>query len=145
MKIQNLAELLGKRVVVTADAGTLGYFVADRHLDARRIGAVGVVQQAVPGHGGDVVSVLHEDVPDGDDPVAVYCHYTSEVEFESPEAVEFANKKAAELRRLEARRRRLIASLDDQIAQLRAKKFEGATHAPNRPTEALQQPPKTTE
>ena len=101
MKIAHLGELIGKRVVVTADAGTVGYMVAERHLTARRIGAVGTVEGAVPGHGGDVVYIRQEDTPPKAEPVAVYCHYVNELEFYSDEALAFAQDKAKHVKVLE--------------------------------------------
>ena len=88
MKIKNLDELIGKIVVVTADYGTGGYMIAQRHLDCRRLGAVGEVTGWVPGHGGDVVWVQHPD-----ETVGAYCHVT-ELEFFSEGAVLFGQNKA---------------------------------------------------
>ncbi|HVJ72077.1 MAG TPA: hypothetical protein VM531_11330 [Sphingomicrobium sp.] len=91
MKIKLLEELIGKRVVVTADHGTLGYMVVEKHLRARRLGAVGLVIGAVPGHGGDVVWVQEEGTSN-DFPAGAYCHL-NELEFYSDEALIFATKK----------------------------------------------------
>lgn len=110
MKIKNLDELIGKRVVVTADNGTLGYLIREKHLTNRRIGRVGTVQGWVPGHGGDVVWLIHEDPVEDEDPAAAYCHLT-ELEFYSEQAVEFAKQKLARLSPLYYERERLQADI----------------------------------
>lgn len=59
------------RVLITHLDSTDGYFVHDKHLNARRAGAEGIVLYYIPGHGGDVYAVAH----DGDsdlDPCGVY-------------------------------------------------------------------------
>ena len=96
MKITNLTELIGRRVVVTADAGTAWYMVAERHLQARRLAAIGVVKGWVPGHCGDVVYIEQEDTPPTEEAVAVYCHLT-ELELYSEAALTFARDKAAKV------------------------------------------------
>jgi hypothetical protein len=61
----------GTRVRITHLTSTDGYFVHDKHLNARRSGASGVVLYYIPGHGGDVYAVAH-DGDTADDPCAVY-------------------------------------------------------------------------
>ncbi len=102
MKITNLSELIGKRVVVTADFGKLGYLIAERHLNARRIAAIGIVKGWVPGHGGDIVYVDQEDTLVGTEPIAVYNHL-NELEFYSDAALAFARNKAVLMQKLESR------------------------------------------
>jgi hypothetical protein len=69
----------GLRVRTNATlGGTGGMFVHSKHLTARRTGAEGVAIQYVPGHGGDVWSVRHDD---GD--IAVYVF--SEIEPAAPD------------------------------------------------------------
>lgn len=55
---------------------TRGMLIAEKHLLARRPGAVGVIGGYVPGHGGDVYWVRHgtEEI------VAVYCFTEFELE-----------------------------------------------------------------
>lgn len=48
---------------------TKGMLVAPKHLAARAADRVGVINDWVPGHGGDVYSVRHE----GTEHLAVYC------------------------------------------------------------------------
>jgi hypothetical protein len=61
MDLQDM--LPGIRVQVTALArnGTDGMIVPDRVKYARRVHALGLLYRAVPGHGGDVWFVSHED------------------------------------------------------------------------------------
>lgn len=51
----------GDRVRVVKLDSTTGMLIADRHLQARRVGATGIVRNYVPGHGGDVWFVEHDD------------------------------------------------------------------------------------
>jgi hypothetical protein len=51
----------GLRVKTTELGNTIGILVKPQYLDARREGVVGVDQSHVPGHGGDVWWVEHED------------------------------------------------------------------------------------
>jgi len=59
----NLNEVkTGLHVRTVGDLGdTEGMLIAKKHLDARRPYAVGVVWGYVPGHGGDVWWIKHED------------------------------------------------------------------------------------
>lgn len=127
MKITNLDELIGKRVVVTADYGTMGYMIVDRHLNARRLAATGIVEGWVPGHGGDVVYVRQDDTPEGEEPIAVYCHLT-ELEFYSDEALTFAREKLKKLSMLHLERQREVEWLDYQIQELRLRVFGEKYH-----------------
>jgi hypothetical protein len=52
------------RVRTTTLGETTGMMIVPRHLDCRKEGVVGVVDQAVPGHGGDVWFVKHEGSED---------------------------------------------------------------------------------
>ena len=53
---------LGMRVKVTGPlASTAGMMIKKPFLDARRVGAFGHIRGYVPGHGGDVWWVEHED------------------------------------------------------------------------------------
>jgi hypothetical protein len=98
VKIQNLGELIGKRVVVTADHGITGYMIKEHHLRARKLASTGVVLGHVPGHGGDVVWVQQDDSPEGW-PAAPYCHL-NELELYSDETLAFALKKLELVRAL---------------------------------------------
>lgn len=51
----------GDRILVTRLGSTTGMTIAQRHLDVRRVGASGTVTGWVPGHGGDVWWVLHDE------------------------------------------------------------------------------------
>jgi hypothetical protein len=46
---------------VNDPGSTTGMLIKDEYLKARRAGAVGQVHSYVPGHGGDVWFVMHED------------------------------------------------------------------------------------
>lgn len=46
---------------VNEPGATTGFLMKQEYLDARRVGAVGQVSRYVPGHGGDVWFVMHED------------------------------------------------------------------------------------
>jgi len=48
---------------------TVGYMVAPKHLSSRSLGRVGVVLYWVPGHGGDVWAVQHDN-----EDIGVYCY-----------------------------------------------------------------------
>ena len=52
------------RVRVHTVSGTSGMLITQKHLDVRREGAIGIVMGHVPGHGGDVWWVRHEDAYD---------------------------------------------------------------------------------
>ena len=54
----------GDRVLVTRLGSTVGMSIIQRHLDVRREGASGTVTGWVPGHGGDVWWVLHDESED---------------------------------------------------------------------------------
>lgn len=110
MKIKHLDELIGKEVVVTADHGTLGYLVAADLIANRRIGTTGRVVTWVPGHGGDVVLV--EQAVDGHG--AVYC--LDELEFFSPEALQFAALKAYR-----------VAAMEKELKKLKEEKRPGTS------------------
>ncbi len=49
------------RVKVLRLGDTEGMLIGKKYLDVRKVGAVGVVEGWVPGHGGDVWWVRHED------------------------------------------------------------------------------------
>lgn len=49
----------GLKVKITKIEDTEGMLVAKKHLDARELGAIGMVMGYVPGHGGDVWWVKH--------------------------------------------------------------------------------------
>jgi len=51
----------GLRVKVAKLAGTRGMTIHEEHLKVRRKGVTGTVLQHVPGHGGDVWFVQHDD------------------------------------------------------------------------------------
>ncbi len=59
----------GLRVKTTKLGETKGMIIAPRHLTARREGVIGTLTGYVPGHGGDVWWLKHED--DGE--VGAYC------------------------------------------------------------------------
>lgn len=52
---------IGLRVKVTTLGDAKGMFVKKEHLDVRTIGVKGTVVGYVPGHGGDVWWVKHDD------------------------------------------------------------------------------------
>lgn len=54
----------GIRVRVTKLGETKGMLIKPKHLDCRREGVTGVVDGYVPGHGGDVWWVKHDDSTD---------------------------------------------------------------------------------
>jgi len=51
----------GIRVRVAFDYGTGGMLIHQKYLDARRVGATGITGLYVPGHGGDIYWVKHDD------------------------------------------------------------------------------------
>lgn len=51
----------GKKVRVTKLGRTTGMLIHQRHLTVRAIGVLGTIDGFVPGHGGDVLWVTHED------------------------------------------------------------------------------------
>ena len=59
MELENIR--IGMHVKVIADIGTMGMFVKPKHLALRRVGATGTIIDYVPGHGGDVWWVRHDD------------------------------------------------------------------------------------
>lgn len=61
---------------------TQGMMVAPRHLNGRRLDALGIIINYIPGHGGDAYWVRHAEGPSSEDPspVAAYCF--DEFEFE---------------------------------------------------------------
>jgi hypothetical protein len=62
----------GTKVITHEVLGSItGMLVKQHHLDNRRPNTPGVIGGWVPGHGGDVYWVSHEDVPGK--PIAVYC------------------------------------------------------------------------
>ena len=58
----------GMKVKIVSDDGTEGMFVNPQYIQNRKIGMTGIVKGWVPGHGGDVWFVEHDD-----NSVAVYC------------------------------------------------------------------------
>lgn len=64
----------GIRVKTTQLGDTIGMTIVPKHLDVRREGVTGTVQDYVPGHGGDVWFVRH----DGSDEVGAYVFYEME-------------------------------------------------------------------
>jgi hypothetical protein len=59
----------GLRVRTTKLGDTKGFLIKSRHLDCRKAGITGTVSGYVPGHGGDVWWVKHEDSED----IGAYC------------------------------------------------------------------------
>ena len=59
----------GLRVRTTELGDTKGFFIKPRHLDCRKAGITGTVSGYVPGHGGDVWWVKHDDSED----IGAYC------------------------------------------------------------------------
>lgn len=51
----------GMRVRTTKLGDTLGMMIHAKHILVRRAGVIGVVRSYVPGHGGDVWFVQHEN------------------------------------------------------------------------------------
>lgn len=51
----------GMRVRTTKLGDTLGMMINAKHILVRRAGVIGVVRSYVPGHGGDVWFVQHEN------------------------------------------------------------------------------------
>lgn len=62
----------GMRVVVTRLESTTGMTIAPVNLENRRLGATGKVKHHVPGLGGDVWFIEHDDSPMPGE-VAAYC------------------------------------------------------------------------
>ncbi len=59
----------GIRVKTTALGDTKGMLIKEKHLEVRREGLTGTVKSYVPGHGGDVWFVQH----DNSEEVGAYC------------------------------------------------------------------------
>ena len=59
----------GDRILVVHLGSTVGMTIVQRHLDVRRIGASGTVLDYVPGHGGDVWWVVHDESEE----IGAYC------------------------------------------------------------------------
>jgi hypothetical protein len=59
----------GMRVRIGDLGSTLGMLIADKHLNVRKSGTTGVITRYVPGHGGDVWFVKHDD----SDEIGAYC------------------------------------------------------------------------
>lgn len=79
----------GLKVRITEDRGTVGMFIHQRHISARRgPGAEGVVLSAAAGHGGDVWFVAHDL-----DSVGAYCF----TEFELIEDLTVEKKRVVEV------------------------------------------------
>lgn len=70
----NLSEIKpGLKVKTNQTLGeTTGMLIKQKHLDARRPDAKGVVRRYVPSHGGDVWFVAHGNAPDGSE-IGAYC------------------------------------------------------------------------
>lgn len=51
----------GLYVKITKLNDTKGMMIAPKHLDARKKGARGIIREFVPGHGGDVWFIKHDD------------------------------------------------------------------------------------
>lgn len=51
----------GLKVKITKLGDTKGMIIKPRHLDVRKVGVTGTIVGYVPGHGGDVWWVRHED------------------------------------------------------------------------------------
>jgi len=66
MDLQNVK--IGLRVKVTELGPVAGMMIKPHILENRKQGAVGVIHDWVPGHGGDVWWVIH-DGPEGAEPV----------------------------------------------------------------------------
>jgi len=58
---------IGIKVIVKKLESTKGFLIADKHLNIREVGKIGVVLQLVAGHGGDVWFVQQ------DNGIAAYC------------------------------------------------------------------------
>lgn len=73
----------GTRVRTKAELGpTTGMLIVDRHLDARRPDALGLITHYVPGHGGDVWFVRHEEGDSKAEPSPVAAYSYTEFELE---------------------------------------------------------------
>jgi hypothetical protein len=55
---------IGMLVKIGKLGETTGMFVKPRHLECRTEGVIGTVKEMVPGHGGDVWWVAHDDSDD---------------------------------------------------------------------------------
>lgn len=64
-----------QKVKVKRLKSTRGFLVKKEHLSARRKGATGILGNPVPGYGGDVWWVLHED----DGKIAAYAYGELEI------------------------------------------------------------------
>ncbi len=52
---------VGQKVQIVNLSSTKGFLIAEKHLKARRAISTGIVQGYVPGHGGDVWWIKHDD------------------------------------------------------------------------------------
>lgn len=52
---------IGKKVRVTQLGETTGMCIHQRNLEVRAVGVLGTIDGFVPGHGGDVLWVKHQD------------------------------------------------------------------------------------
>jgi hypothetical protein len=89
--------------IITHDAldPPTGLIIKQRHLDARRASAPGIIRGWVPGHGGDVYWVEHKD----ETVAAAYCF----TEFELVNATDIQRHKPALERAVEALQGVLLA------------------------------------
>jgi len=60
---------IGMEVRIVEIKPAFGYAASAKHLKARRMGDTGIVIEMIPGHGGEVFAVRHND-----DSIAVYRH-----------------------------------------------------------------------
>lgn len=77
--MQQPATILARGTLIRTHAeleDSRGFLVVPKHLRARRPDAPGIIDEVVPGHGGDVYWVQHEGVADH----AVYCFSEFELE-----------------------------------------------------------------
>jgi len=68
-KMREVDVEIGMEVRIVDIKPAFGYTVSAKHLKARRMGNTGIVREMIPGHGGEVFAVQHNDRS-----IAVYRH-----------------------------------------------------------------------
>ena len=72
MKINEVKN--GMRVKITKLGSTLGYMVKDKHIEARTLGSIGVLDGQIPGHGGEIWWIQHGETPSKLSSVGAYAY-----------------------------------------------------------------------
>ena len=112
----------GLRVKIGKLGSTEGYMVVDHHLKCRREGATGRLGWYVPGHGGDVWWVAHDDGTTG----AYYYGEFDPIEEEKP------TKDTSVLRGKDAEK--FLKDVESNLKKSHTKKFKRAKKVYNKAT-----------